>query len=62
MAGDVTIITVAPGGFQYCEGQTEHVDSMNPAELVAKLQELFPKATEAIEQREETLADRYNPA
>ncbi len=55
---DLPIIAICPGAVSSCHGATQELESFDPKKLLAILQKLVPEATDAIEKREEDLANR----
>ncbi len=55
---DLPIIAICPGAISNCHGADQELESFDPKKLLAILQKLVPEATNAIEKREEDLANR----
>ncbi|MGA8940132.1 MAG: response regulator, partial [Acidobacteriaceae bacterium] len=55
---DLPIIAICPPSSSGCDGATRELDSFDPRQLLAILQKLLPEATDAIEKREEDLANK----
>lgn len=56
IAPELKIVAICPVGSPNCDGATEELESFDPKQLLGILQKFVPRATKAIEKREEDLA------